>query len=99
MAYDVIGIRADGTVVEHRKQWSRAPNDARLVNWGQRWACAVVIRYWPSKKGWIPLDIREVRLVRPVHGDYFMVVGARRGPVLPTEEAATMFAIHKLQQV
>ena len=100
MSYDVVGVRADGTTVEHRGAWSRAPKDLWLFNWGRSWhrRCDVVIRYWPSKKGWVPLDIRRATVAAPAPGasGFSKLVGAVRGPVFPSEDAAIMYAIAAL---
>lgn len=100
MAYDVIGVRADGTVITQRGRWDRAPKDGWLFSWArqQKHKCDVVIRYWPSKKGWVPLDIRRATVAAPAPGasGFSKLVGAVRGPVFPSEDAAIMYAIAAL---
>ena len=103
MSYDVIGVRTDGSVIRNLKRWKKAPNDMQLFEWGHKRACAVVIRFWPSKKGWMPLDIREAAIIvgarygRQSGAMYTRLVRGHRGRVFPSEDAAVMYALSMLQ--
>jgi hypothetical protein len=96
--YKIIGVYADGRT----RFWTRvgAPNDAWLCSRGTYFKCDAMIRYMPSRKGWTVTDVRHAQQVVAIHSGYSKWAGYVRSPrIFPTEEAATMFAIHKLQQV
>lgn len=97
--YKLIGVRADGTIVETRNPLQKSPGDAFLCQWGFNRKCAVVIRFWPSLKGWRALDIRAAREGAPHYSpngghSYPRWVGQVRGKrVFPNEDAAVMHAM------
>lgn len=96
--YKIIGVCADGRT----RFWTRvgAPNDAWLCSRGTAFKCGAMIRYMPSCKGWVVTDVRHAQHVTLLTTSYSKWIGHIRSKhVFPTEEAATMFAIHKLQQV
>ena len=95
--YKLIGVRTDGTTVETKNPLQKSPGDPFLCEWGKNRDCAVVIRFWPSLKGWRVLDIRNAHETPPMqgpHGPYPRWVGQKRGKrVYPNEDAAVMHAM------
>ncbi len=89
--YTVIGVRAHG-VVEWKKRG--APSDGWMLARGMNHKCAFVGRYFPSKKGWVLIDIRKAQnFGRPGH--FVKWVGhVRLKTIYPTREAAEMVARH-----
>lgn len=96
--YKIIGVHADGQTRVLTK--TGAPDDAWLCSRGTSYKCGAMVRYMPSRKGWTVTDVRHAQHVMPLNSSYSKWVGYSRSPrIFPTEEAATMFAIHMLQQV
>jgi len=76
-----------------------APGDAYLCRRGKTAGAAFAIRYFPSKRGWLVLDIRAaVEVSMNVQGRPITTYkGHKRLPKLyPNEDAAIMVAMHKL---
>lgn len=94
--YKIFGVRLSG-VVEGRMRG--APPDSRLCAWGQPRGCGFVVRYMPSRKGWIVLDIRSVRARQfGTHGQTGWFGHVRLERVYPNEDAAIMHAMTILGQ-
>jgi len=77
-----------------------APNDSRIANFAEAKHCPLATRYFPSKKGWVLFDLRTaVKVNMGVRGRNVAVwKGIKRHPKLfTTEDAAVMWAMHKLQ--
>lgn len=56
-----------------------------------------MIRYMPSRKGWIITDIRKAFRRQPAESPrYFWVGHARLQRTYPSEDAAVMMALHLL---
>ncbi len=74
-----------------------APPEATIIKWAVNLKAAFVTRYYPSKKGWLIIDVRRARFSQhpgASFGTWLDVV--RSQTPLPSREAATMIAIHKL---
>lgn len=99
--YLVIGVRTDGTVVESKNKYEKAPSEDFLCSWGTNRQCAAVIRYFPSLKGWRVLDIRKAINTNPAadaHRRFSTWVGQKHGKVYPNEDAAVMACMAILNQ-
>lgn len=96
--YEVIGVARGGTVIEHKLGKLGAPPENWLCAWGKAKGCAFVIRYFPSKKGWRVLDIRNATGRQAAGGRGFqMWQGQVRGTrYWPNKDAAIMYAIHTM---
>lgn len=92
--YKVIGV-AQGRVIEERRPG--APTEGWLVGWGRRGGCAFVIRYFPSRRGWRILDIRNVQFFAASNRHSSWYTGQQRGErYYPNEDAAVMVAMAML---
>lgn len=91
-SYVMTGIR--GTRVVKSKGRSKPPTDVQMAVWGKERGLNFVLRFWPSKKGWMALDIRNAQVFDRAtqRGTrYPSVVGHIRGTrVYPNEESAVM---------
>ena len=97
--YKRIGITKDGKIIEWTPHRDGAPNEAWLIAWGKERYCAIVIRYFPSRKGWRLIDIRNAVQKSVGYKSYPQWFGQVRGTrYYPTEDAAVMAAIHMLQR-
>lgn len=93
--YKIFGVRLSG-VVEGTVRG--APPDSRLCAWGQPRGCGFVVRYMPSRKGWVILDIRNATSV-PVQGSITAWYGQHKLlRTYPNEDAAIMHAMTILGQ-
>lgn len=73
-----------------------APPENYLCSSGARRKAAAVIRFFPSRKGWVVLDIREAVTVGinvPGRGPLITYKGQRRSKPFPNEDAAVMYAM------
>ena len=94
--YELHFVRQGGVVSGHTLG---APNDAYLCRRGKTAHAAFAIRYFPSKKGWVVLDIRqavEVSLIAQNHPIKTFRGHVRLPKLYPTADAAIMVAMHKL---
>ncbi len=90
--YHIIGVK--GTEVRTGVH-EGAPSESWLCAWGMRRQVDFVIRYFPSRKGWRVLDIRDVISVMPSpHSARMFYTGQRHSKFYGTEDAAVMVAIH-----
>lgn len=101
--YKVVGVgRSPEGVVTRERNFSGAPTDNRLATWAQATEKCVklefVTRYFPSKKGWLVLDLRHVSAHLRLPMGRFALWGniSRYRRTLPTEDAAIMLMLHKL---
>lgn len=90
--YKLIGI-SSGKWQYSKRGFDKAPQTHQMITWGRRVRAWFVVRYYPSRKGWMATDIREVfEREMLVHGRKLKVwAGEKRGKrVYPTEDAAIM---------
>jgi len=91
-AYQVVFVRRGGTT----KVWrtAKAPKTEWMLERGKNNAALFVVRYWPSKKGWRVLDMREAQSFQMPGLSYAKWVGHRHlETIFPSEDAAVMAAI------
>lgn len=75
----------------------KAPSDAAMIGWATRDNGAFVTRFYPSKKGWLIIDVRNAQLFRRPGSDFGEWRGTERSTKpLPSMDAAIMTAIHML---
>lgn len=93
--YRIIGLRGQH-IVEGKRRGS--PAESWLCHWGKERRCDFVIRYFPSRKGWRVLDIREATCTSINMGRRVDVWrGQKRGQrYWPNADAAVMAALHGL---
>ena len=89
--YDVIFL---GGIPERRYHFMSAPTDAKLCDTGTRLKAQFAVRYFPSRKGWLVLDLRRARRVQTASHRNFWRGQERLQQVCPTEDAAVMLAYH-----
>lgn len=87
--YELVGIVGSRTVHGSR---SGAPSDGEMTVWGKVKRVDIVTRYYPTKKGWLLLDIRKAMQVGS-HNKRFWVGQQRGERVYPSMDAAIMHAI------
>lgn len=98
--YHVTGLRGSTQI---KKRYVGAPKESYLCSWAFANKFAMVVRYWPSKKGWMILDTRKTEN-RPIptrnNGTVNRWQGQVRLPkIYPTEDAAVMAAIYIQQRL
>lgn len=100
MSYYLVGITRTGGAVRSKGAAPRAPSDKLLVEWGLKYQCCYVARYYPSKKGWVWSDIRGARRIPPgPHAKSGFWIGVARGShIHPTEDAAVMHLLAVLSK-
>lgn len=89
--YEIIFM---GGIPETRRSKKGAPSDTWLCATGARLKAQFAIRYFPSRKGWMVLDLRRARKVQTVSRRNFWRGQERLQKVCPTEDAAVMLAYH-----
>lgn len=89
--YRIVGV-ASG----YCREWTctKAPSDALLCTYGRRTNVDFMIRYFPSKKGWVVLDIRKA-LPLGAGSHQWWSGQVRWEKVFPSEDAAVMVAMHQ----
>lgn len=95
--YQVVFVRRGGTT----KVWrtTKAPRTEWMLECGKNNAALFVVRYWPSKKGWRVLDMREAQSFTHQQNQwgknrYVTWTGHRMlETIFPSEDAAVMAAI------
>jgi hypothetical protein len=99
--YTVIAIR--GGTDEPRQMerfFPKVPPDGVLAKWtrDRKGKFDLVVRYYPSKKGWRILDMRTAQILIPFKGDRTPYWGTikRSKKVYASEAAAIMTAIYML---
>lgn len=92
--YKIIGV-GPARVIERKK--NGAPAEGWLCEFGKKNSVPMVIRYYPSRKGWRILDLRRAQCFG-VNGRAFNIwKGQVRGQrYWPTEDAAIAVAMHVL---
>jgi hypothetical protein len=98
--YVVVALRAAGEPTQIEHMFRGAPSDARLASWCRQRSQPydVVVRYFPSRKGWLVLDMRNVSVrIGPNPGSPVYWHGIQRSTrVYATESAAVMKAMYML---
>ena len=89
--YEVIFV---GCTPERRYRFMSAPTAEKLCDIGARLKAQFAVRYFPSRKGWMVLDIRRARRVNTAGRYDFWVNYEWLQKVCPTEDAAVMLAYH-----
>jgi hypothetical protein len=90
--YKIVMVRHAGSIKTYNR--SLAPDTTWMLEFGKRNASKFVTRFWPSKKGWRVLDMRNAQNFTTNGAGYPMWVGWRYLPtIFPSEEAAVMAAI------
>lgn len=98
-AYEVTALRAFGSPASMTRTFRGAPSDTKVAAYfrGKTTPFDLAVRYYPSRKGWMIIDMRHAVLVTTPTGDGPFWRGLDRHPkVYPSEEAAIMKAIHML---
>lgn len=102
MPYVVVGIRAQGETRQIERTWHGAPNDAAIARWlllGERnphGRFSLAVRYMPTRKGWVILDLRHAQQLRGKPKAWINIAKGSR--VYPSESAAVMTAIYALNR-
>lgn len=89
--YRIIGVVTPTRIIERER--IGAPSQTWMCSWGTERMVRFVVRYYPSRKGWRVIDIRNARCAR-VGSNKVWVGVTSPGKVYPTEASAVMFAIH-----
>lgn len=97
--YRVTFMRAFGDPKEAVRMYKLAPSESVLAAYGRgrtgRWDLA--IRYYPSRKGWMIIDLRNAHKKPLMSGHRGYWTGTRRSPkAYPNEDAAVMKAMYIL---
>jgi hypothetical protein len=91
--YDIHGVRGERMVAGKRKG---APTEAWMIGWAKDRNCQAVVRYYPSRKGWRLLDVRNARKIDAPGQRYAMWKGQVRQPQFwPNVDAAIMAWLHR----
>lgn len=91
-SYRVVFVRRGGT----QKFWhtAKAPKTEWMLERGKNNAALFAIRYWPSKKGWRVLDMRDAQSFIVPMALHTKWTGHRFvEKIFPSEDAAVMYAI------
>lgn len=92
--YKLIGVAPSRTTsTQHRN----APTNHQMAAYADRNGLHFVIRYYPTRKGWMVLDVRNRRRM-DLHNRKSVWVSkslARHPRVFPSEDAAVMWAMHQ----
>ena len=99
-SYVVVAMRATGSVRQIERTFKSAPSEAVLARTfrgrGRDQDYDLAIRYYPSRKGWMIVDLRNAYKKQLVSGREYWT-GTRRSPkAYPNEAAAIMKAIYIL---
>lgn len=93
--YRVVGIRPHGAEVA--RVFQGAPSETIMADWARRNGCVFVTRYYPSRKGWLVLDLRHLDFVLSASHSYRKAVGIRRLKRTYPSEAAAMMKLHHMR--
>lgn len=94
--YKIIAVRPHGTF---EKKTRGAPVESSIIAWALSRRGSFVIRYYPSKRGWRLIDLRNVVRIpisnagRPIDAFKGQIRGTK---YYPTEDAAVMVAMHMI---
>ena len=95
MSYELIGVTGAGDLIAAPKRFANAPNNTQIGKFAAKNRCAFVMRYYPSRKGWMISDTRTMVEIR-VNGGRSMTYKFLRGHIVyPSREAAEMVLLHK----
>lgn len=94
MKYQIVIILPGGGT--KLRGWGSAPTDSMIIKWAVNLKGVAVTRYFPSKKGWVLIDVRAAVYGGPsgVGGHGFWSGHKRLERVFPSQEAAVMYAMH-----
>lgn len=96
--YVVVALRATGDVRQIERTFSSAPSEAVLArafrSGPNRYDLA--IRYYPSRKGWMIVDLRNAHTKQLQSGRQYWTGTRRSSKAYPNEAAAIMKAIYIL---
>lgn len=95
MSYELVGITGEGELVNAPKPFANAPTASQMGAFASRNKCAFVMRYYPSRKGWLVHDTRSMVALRVNGGRNFTYKMLRGSIVYPSRDAAEMSMIHK----
>lgn len=88
-AYQVVYILPGAKTMVWRT--AKAPKTEWMLERAQVHKALFVTRYWPSKKGWRLLDVRQAQAFQHPGASYVKWVGHRfLDTIFPSEEAAVM---------
>ena len=93
--YQIIYVKSGGRLAIAQSE--EALTTQQMANFALRRDATCAIRFWPSKKGWRVLDLRNAQALTKSFGqrNYDTVVGARFLPtIFPSEDSAVMAARH-----
>lgn len=90
--YKVLAIRKGGRVTT--RAFKGKPSESAMFAWAKEHGCSFVSRYYPSRKGWRLIDLREAQNFNVPGQKYSIWKGFVRGDrYYPTEDGAIMHAI------
>lgn len=90
-SYRVIGVAAN-RIVETTMQG--APGPSRFCAWAKKLRLDLVVRYYPSKRGWMVSDVRKARKATLVAREIWLSRSIKRfDRVFPNEDSAVMWAM------
>lgn len=95
--YKIIAIRPHGTF---ERKVKGAPSESSVIAWARNRSAPFVTRYYPSKRGWRLIDLRNVIEVPVYIGkgrQSMQYKGFIRGDkYYETEDQAVMVAMHRI---
>lgn len=96
--YTVVAIRASGSVRQTERTFNGAPSEAKLASVfrGGVEKYDLAIRYYPSRKGWVIIDLRNATIKELQSGRQYWTNTRRSSKTYPNESAAVMKAIYIL---
>lgn len=94
--YKIVGVSTTAQVLSRSVRG--APSDARIVRWARAKNIQFAARYFPSRKGWVVYDLRNVLIKMRVASsgrEFQEILGLARMPrTIATEDAAVMLMLH-----
>lgn len=91
--YILIGIDLVSKRIERAAAHNLAPTSIHMARWAAGKKVQIVIRYYPSRKGWAIHDVRGARRIMSLRRDTWTGV-KRHERYFPNEDAAIMYALH-----
>lgn len=97
-SYVVVAMRATGDVRQIERTFKSAPSEALLARTfrGGPNKYDLAIRFYPSRKGWMIVDLRNAHKKQLVSGREYWTGTRRSSKAYPNEAAAIMKAIYIL---
>ena len=93
LPYRMVAVAPNATFTRNVQN---APTPAQIATFAEIRSAHFVVRYYPSKKGWMVTDVRQRREINLRQGrtvwDTRSLV--RHPKVFPSEDAAVMWAMH-----